>query len=275
MKLKQIKTVIIGVLFISTFSILSAQTVNMQTLPKDQTVVGLKFEKPMFKNSTGVSFPTGVYNFSLNLPVSDGLNLYAVLPLNLMSVEYMGMSDSEEALGNLFVGLQTNSEIVNDKKTVLTFGAYLPTAKESAVVGLTSLSNFYNTEKALFKIASLYFNYAYHKLASEGLTYGFEVGSTVLIPTKENYGDTEVFAHYGATAGFKVNEFLFSAELNGKAIITEEVDEFADRFVHMINFGGQYDNGKINPYVYYGIYLKESMKNVLDGVLNIGVKVSL
>jgi len=68
---------------------------------------------------------------------------------------------------------------------------------------------------------------------------------------------------------------LFNSELNGKAIITQEVDEFSDRFSHMINFGGQYDNGKINPYVYYGIYLKESMKYFLDGVLNIGVKVSL
>ena len=64
-------------------------------------------------------------------------------------------------------------------------------------------------------------------------------------------------------------------ELIGLAIITEDVDDFNDRFLHTLVFGGQWNAGTIKPGLFYKIYLKDELSDLVDGVLGIKLDVCL
>ena len=84
----------------------------------------------------------------------------------------------------------------------------------------------------------LYFNYAYHKSSEEGLSYLLEIGPNVLVPTKDNGGDTEILIHFGGGLGYQVDKLLLNAEFLGVAIVTEDPDTFGDRFINSLKSRG-------------------------------------
>jgi len=61
----------------------------------------------------------------------------------------------------------------------------------------------------------------------------------------------------------------------GLAVITEEADEFGDRFTHSLVFGSQWTEGIVKPGIFYQIYLDEDMEEVVDGVFGIKIETSL
>jgi hypothetical protein len=85
----------------------------------------------------------------------------------------------------------------------------------------------------------------------------------------------ELFIHYGISGGFKMTNVMLSAELGGLVFISEDIDDFEDRFVHSLAFGAQWTGSNIKPGIYYQIYLKEDFRDVVDGILGIKVDVDL
>jgi len=80
-----------------------------------------------------------------------------------------------------------------------------------------------------------------------------------------------LFAHYGVSGGFQFTNVALFAELLGIAIITEDVDDFGDRFTHSIDFGAQLTGYSVRPGIFYMIHLDEDLSEDLDGVLGIKV----
>jgi len=76
-------------------------------------------------------------------------------------------------------------------------------------------------------------------------------------------------------AGYQINKLLISTEFIGVAIISQQADTFGDRFVNMFNLGAQWKEDVITPKVFYKIYLREEMRDMIDGVLGLGVSVSI
>jgi hypothetical protein len=97
----------------------------------------------------------------------------------------------------------------------------------------------------------------------------------LLIPTKGNGAETEFLAHYGITGGYQINQLTMSLEFVGVVIISEDIQKFEDRFVNMLNIGTQWDGGIVKPMVYYNYYLRKEIRQTIDGVLGIGVNVSI
>ena len=64
-----------------------------------------------------------------------------------------------------------------------------------------------------------------------------------------------------------------SLEFVGVVVISEDIRNFEDRFVNMLNVGGQWDGGIVKPMIYYKYYLREEIRHTIDGVLGIGVNV--
>ncbi len=267
------------ILFFVLSNIIFSQTFNLQSVPKDITQLGFQFEKGFLASDTELSTLSGSYQINCNIPISSKFNLIGNIPFITSSYEqedygYGSETYSESGFGNVFVGLQTNPEIINNKKSFITFGAFLPTAEEDvSIIGI--FFNYYDIQKYLPNSFGLYFNFAHHVIKDEGFNYGMEIGPNLLIPTKESSLDTEMFLHYGVNAGYQIYKLSLNMELLGLVFVTQDVNEFDDRFIHSLNFGASWKERTFTPKIFYKIYLKEEMSDMIDGVLGIGVTVSL
>ncbi len=266
------------VIMIFAFNILYAQKLEFQLISSDQKQFGFSFNKVFYSDNLNMSTFSGVYQLFLDIPVSSKFNIIGTIPYITTSYHNLGFFGSYDysasGFGNLFVGLQTNNKAVDYKKSVYSFGLYLPTASERAAPnGL--LANYYYLTKYLPNTLGIYFNYAFHKTEPEGFNYGLEIGPDVLIPVGDNNSDGELFAHFGLLGSFRINKFMLNAEFVGVAIITQDVDTFGDRFVNMVNVGAQWNESVVTPMIYYKFYLRDDISRSLDGVLGIGVNVSM
>ena len=68
---------------------------------------------------------------------------------------------------------------------------------------------------------------------------------------------------------------MLGVELEGIVFLSEDIDDFEDRFNHSVAFGAQWTGRNIKPGIYYQIYLKEDFRDYVDGVLGIKVDVEL
>jgi hypothetical protein len=255
-----------------------SQTINLQSLPTDNTHIGLTFDKAFYDGNNNYSLFSGVFQLFANTPISENLNLYGNIPFINMSYEkdfpFGNYEYSENGLGNIFIGLQTNSDISYNNRTILSFGVFLPTSDEE-IAYLGARINYYDFQKYIPNSLGLYFNFAFQKLTLNGFNLGFEVGPNVIIPTKGEGRETELLLHYGLNLGYKIKKILLNAEFLGVGIVTEEVDNFEDRLIHQLNFGAQWKGGIVNPIIYYRIYLKEEFRDAIKGVLGLGINVAI
>ena len=277
--MKNLKSYLFCLIILFAFETVSAQTLNMQSIPTDKMWFGFNFDKPFYSIDDEFSFFSGVYQLSLNIPVSSKLNIISGVPLLVSSYErdygIWGKSKFDKNdVGNIFIGLQTNHSSMKNKRSIVTFGLYLPTAsKEAAFNGL--LTDYYNLQKFIPHYLGVYFNYAFHKINHEGYNFGFELGPNIIFPTEGEGSKTELFVHYGLGGGFNVNRLLIKTEFTGMFIVSEEAQTFGDRFVNLFNLGAQWEGNTVTPELYYRIYLTNNISEVIDGVLGIGVSVSI
>jgi hypothetical protein len=260
-------------IFIS-LDFLSAQTLNLQNIPSDKMQFGFSFSKPFYSDDFDVSTLSGAFELSGNIPVSSRLNIIGNFPFINTSYDFGNYKYERSGIGNIFIGIQTNPNTIDNGKSIFIFGLFLPTADEQAAFSGLDI-NFYDIQKYIPNSVGLYFNYAYHKIINEGLNYGFEAGPNLLIPTEGENSETELFLHYGIHTGYQVNKLLLNVEFLGIAIISQDIDNFGDRLVHQLGFGAQWKEALITPKIFYRIYLREEMREIIDGVLGIGVSISI
>ena len=260
------------------FNYLYAQTFDLQYIPKDEKQFGFSYNRAFYKNSINFSTLSGVYQLYIDIPVSSKLNLIGNIPyisksynVNFGFGEY---SYSANGIGNIFIGLQSNQKSNDNGKDIITFGLYLPTGSEDASYNGT-ISDYYHMSKYIPNSIGIYFNYAFHKRNNDGFNYGLEIGPNVISPTKRNSFTTEFFAHYGIITGYQVDQISLNLEFVGNVVISEDIEEFGDRFVNMLNFGAQWMGTAVTPRIYYKIYLRDEMRQMVDGVLGVGVNLSI
>ena len=262
--------ILVGLLCHSVF----AQTFLLQNLPENNPQFSLRYLRPNFEADVDFSTFSGIYDLSFSLPVSAGFNLVGSLPFS--SAGFEGQ-ESESGFGNIYVGLQTRRHPTPERTSSLSFGLFLPTAPDDkfSLLLVNIFSNLHQQEKYIPDMLTLYGNYAYHRTQPGGVKLGVEFGPQLYVPTDDEGDESELFIHYGFTGGAQVNHFAIFAEFVGLAIITEEADEFGDRFTHSLAFGAQWTEGVVRPGIFYQIYLDEDMEEVVDGVLGIKIETSL
>ena len=264
-----------GILLTFLLSSLSAQTFMLQNEPKDKSQFEVRYLRPYFDHDDDMSTFSGVYDFSFNIPVSSKINMVGSLPYTTISFDD---EDSESAIGNIYLGIQTRSEPSADKSSSLSVGIFLPTAPDDkwSCSSFGWFTNYHDVQKYAPDVVTLYSNYAGYKTNPDGARFGFELGPSFCIPTGDDTDDEmELFLHYGFSCGLQLNRFALSAELIGLAFISEDFDKFSDRFVHSLVMGGQWTNGTVRPELFYKIYLKDDLNDFIDGVLGIKLDVFL
>ncbi len=124
--LKTVATVIFLCLLVSS---VSAQTFFFQSLPKNETQLGLRYLRPNFKNElVNYSTYSGVYDLSLNTPLSSKYNFVFSIPYIAANYEGYG---SQSSIGNIYIGLQTRPLSTTGKSSNVSFGLFLPTTPEN------------------------------------------------------------------------------------------------------------------------------------------------
>ena len=252
-----------------SFSAAGAQTFLFEDIPDDEPSIGVTWQRPDIDGDSGLSIMSGVYDFSVNLPINARWSVYGSLPW----VRIADDDESEDYVGNVLAGLKYLKR-TGRKTHVFSAGAYFPTAEED--LGFAIFGMVTNGED-LFKYApnnlTITGNYSYFHAAESGARLGLEIGPDIVIPTGDNEGNTELMAHYGVTAGFQSERLLAAVEVMGVVQLSSEDAEFNDRFLHSVNIGACYLSRHIRPGVFYKIYLKDEWRDLVDGVL--GVKIEL
>jgi hypothetical protein len=272
MKFHRIMAVIAGLFIILQIESVSAQSFVMQNRAEEKPRIGLRFMRPNFSGDAGLSTFSGAYDFHVNIPVSARLNFAGSVPFNTASGEDV---DGESSIGDIYLGIQTRSASA-DKGASVSFGVFLPTASEEKflplIVGLST--NFYELHRSLPDVLTIYTNFDYHNRQTNGPMFGLEIGPQLYIPTEDG-GDTELFAHYGVSGGVQLTNVALSAELLGIVVITEDYENFGDRFTHFIDFGAQLTGYSVKPGIFYSIPLDDDFRDDLDGVLGVKVDFAL
>lgn len=258
-----------------------AQTLGLENSPSDNIKIDFRFEKTTFNNSNfDYSNFSGTYNLSLNIPISSKFNLKSTIPVE--HIKYTSKSSyssrdrkvDQTEIGNIFLGLQTNNEILNNRRTIFTFGVYLPTANDA--ISLHGLfGNYYSFQSFMPNSWGVYINVMHEKISEQGFGYSIEAGPNVVIPSKESYNnDAEIFLHYGLSLSYQINKIMANLEITGIAVISEDYDDFSDRFLNNLNFGIQWKGARVVPRIYHRIYLREYLRDMIDGVWGFGLSVA-
>lgn len=252
---------------------LVAQTFLFQSQGANRAQAGLRFMRPNFEGDSKLSTFSGTYDFWVNAPVGGSrVNLVGAVPFNVFSAEDV---DGESGIGNVYLGAQARLSQSLDQDMNISFGVFLPIASEQQGMAhsIGALADFYELQRSSLQTLTIYSNFAYHYRQINRGMFGFEIGPQLLIPTGDLEGDAELFGHYGLAAGFPLRDAAFFAELLGIFIITEDVGDFGDRFIHSLAFGAQLTASQVRPGLFYVLPLDDEFKLFLDGTL--GLKVDL
>jgi hypothetical protein len=234
-----------------------------------------------FKGDTEHSTLSGIYDFSLNIPVNPTTNINLSLPFIVMNYEYhyhfydieFHHSYEENGIGNLYLGVQINprDSVKKSSGLIASVGIFLPTISEDKYLlffqGL--YTDLHRMQKYIPNTLTIFGNVSCHKKEPNGFMYGFELEPNMFIPTKGENREGELYLHYGLTGGMQQTNLAITAELLGIVILTEDVDDFSDRFSHALVFGLQWTKGRIKPGIFYKIYMEEAQSEVISGVLGI------
>lgn len=270
MKFHRFAAAITGLLVILSLQMLSAQTFIFQDQAEDRTKLGLRFLRPNPADEDNLSTFSGSYDLYINAPLSSRLNLVGSIPFNSFAAEG---EDSESGIGNVYVGLQTRSDNSAEKGMNLSLSVFLPTAsEEKGEAHFTGVfTNFYEFQRSLPEVLTVYSNFAYHYRQLGGGMLGVEIGPQLIIPTGQDGGDTELFGHYGLAGGVSLAKVAIFAELLGVFIVTEDVEDFGDRFEHFVDFGAQLTGSVVRPGLFYMLPLHNDFQDIIDGTLGIKV----
>jgi hypothetical protein len=272
-KMSRMKSVMAGIFIFLLPFIVSGQMFFFQDLPVDKTKLGFRYLRPDFKDVEGLSILSGVYDFSVSIPVSPKLNIVGSVPFAAIGADD---TETESSIGNIYVGLQHRLNSGAEKFFSASLGVFLPTAPEDkpGPMFMGIFTNYYELQKYFPNVLTISGNVAYHRIKSNDFIFGVELGPNIFIPTKDD-GETEVYIHYGLTAGYRFNTVDLKAELVGIGIITEDVDEFGDRFINDLAFGVHWNRGAFRPGVFYKISLKKDIRDFVRGAFGIKLDVIL
>jgi hypothetical protein len=275
MKIERIKPVITAAIILLIPLSAAAQGFLLENIPFGRATLGVRFMHPTLTEDSSATFLSGVYEFSVGIPLYRRVNLIATMPFATLRQD-RGKGDS--SVGNVFAGFQYRLRRSRSNRSALSFGVLLPTAssKRFASNAMGQLTHFYKFIQFLPDTWGIRANFSYHHSAREGLLYGFEIGPDIEIPTnKDSLRDTEYYIHYGLTAGYRFRSVSFKAEFLGIALLSEDVDKFSDRVIQSLVIGIRWERRFLRPGIFYKLELKKELRDEISSVFGISLDLAL
>lgn len=231
--------VLLVMLFTMTFAGYS-QSVWFES-PANESLVGIEAMIPSFEDGFGFESPSSAYYVYSHIPLNSNIALQLDLPVSHLSV-----SDSETAIGNPYIGIQTISK--SDLKFDL--GIRLPLAPDDNIGILTGtfIENYKVgpfVPNTFSGIANIHYRYD----AESGFSLRLDGGPEVLFPGE---GGGELFLKYGGQILYNIDQFTIGTGIIGRLVATEDELTFSERSINSLGFTGAYDFGTVN----FGSYVE-------------------
>lgn len=265
MKRNQILVMVVEMLVLSFYPAF-AQQFNMSTVPVDTRMsIGLKVNKPFFKNSEYDDNPSGlsgVYKFYGSFPLKKNWQFNAEVPLVISKTEEY----NQTGLANLYFEMQ---KAFNTAKTTwVSLGVYVPTINgdEYNLQSIGVLSDPYSIIQYM-KGVSIRSTFGYSLTKKPGPIFGIDIGPDFFIPTTEAYWDVQVMLHYGIKGGYHFTSLATWAELSGILML--------GGWINQVNLGVQMNHGTFRPGIFYSLYLDKDYREMISGTLGLNLQVAI
>ncbi|MEL6616253.1 MAG: hypothetical protein AAFQ43_10970 [Bacteroidota bacterium] len=244
----------------------------------------ISFDDDSFFGTDGFSALSSAQFLQARVGVTPSIRIVADLPLAYASVEdFVGEDVGGLVVGNAQVGIEAD----------------LPADRGAATVGLSVRLPIVDTIIDLDDDsgpAVFYGQFAsYDRFGAfipetatlVGTTTGRfdlspEVALTgqltpqVLIPTANtDFRDTEVLLGYLFRGEAQAGPALLTLGIRGTGILTEEVDEDGDRFLHALGLGAEVQAGPVRPGLFVELPINGANEDLLNAVYGFGLSYSL
>ncbi len=248
----------------------------------NETAVTLEWSKADF--ASGIADELGFFNTVLFLGaqvrVSPSVNLVAELPITTWDVKdpmvvdlgwYFYDWDDEQAIGNPYFGM----EYCRPGSPILfALGVRPPLASDDKFfapsVGLYGAADRF--EAFVPDLWTFSLAIGGRSSAKAGPAYRFLIGPTLLAP---DAGDAEVLLDWSTLFGFRGTIAHAGFEYAGRMILTEDYEDFGDRFDQFIGLTGGLNIGQVEPGVQFRYAIDDEYRELIDFTIGINLKIRL
>jgi hypothetical protein len=229
--------------------------------------ISLSYSHLSFARTSNISTLSGIYELSGNFRLGKTTRFVAGLPYSTFSASdsYTNSSESISTIGNIYLGF--DFLLGSNLNSTFSAGLYLPTIDEDKALMEPAVADYPNFGKYIPNAISPVINYAFRSSSHPQLYYGFDAGLLGLIPTSKSNADGEAFFNYKLLGGLENPNLGFSVGFLGVMIITEEVDEFTDRFLNYLNVEFHYNGKGWQPQILYQKPLKDEISKYIEGMI--------
>jgi len=268
---------ILAALCLATAAV-AGMTMQLGDQPDGSTAMIYRFQKPDFAGGISPETLTGYHSFEFHLPVSENGTFVLQLPLARTGFDDpLYVQDDKTTWGNIGIGINKRG-LGRNGRASFSADVYLPTAQtdnpEASLMGI--VGDPQHIFRFLPDALTIHVDVAHELMAlpgEDGPYVHTEFGPDILVPTGDNEGDPELMLRYGAGFGVRQNHFTAGVEFAGSWLLTADGADFGEASQHFLSFGAEYDGGLLSPALFYTIPTDDDMRDLLDGVLGIRVKV--
>lgn len=202
------------------------------------------------------------FAFTADMPVAWA-RIEGVDPLSQEEV-----TESEYLVGNPFVGFQ-----YVQSHRIFEFGARLPIVEHGTEIAeMIGIFSDLNRNEAFFPDVTTIYGRAYRNThRTTGFRAAYHTGATVMIPDHES-ADAQLFFDYRADAGFDTGVFSVAGGLTGRMNLTDEFDDFSDRYTHHIHAQSTLKLGGFEPGVHFKIALDEDIRDFIHYTFGVHIQ---
>ncbi len=263
------QSAIIFLIFLFNATFLLGQGFELQMVPDSISNLDFNYRRIQI-NNIGQSTFSGTYELKYQHVFNSKIN--AIVDVGYNSYSFIG--DSDSGLNNIYLGIQKKLATTTARKSALELGVYLPTSDNISAI-ISAAANYYDLPKYTNNDLGIKIAYLSSSKYNNGFLLSYSLGTAMLLGSDDLSGDEfELMTNYGISFGYQMSEFYVNSELLGILILTED-DSFNDNSVHSYSFGVGYNNGKINPRLFYKDYFDRDVTNIIDWVLGVSFGLNL
>ncbi|MCP5106530.1 MAG: hypothetical protein GY950_24310 [bacterium] len=281
------KTLLIwGILFLLLPLTVTAQAFMLEDWPTEKLRVTLKYlhpnvadlsNRPYLSYLNDLTFYSGVYDLSINLPISGNRrwNFEASMPLlvNNMKTEPIYWHQREIMIGELYLGLQYKLKSTPKKGTTISAGLYMGTTPDNNhyTYDMALNTNFvgfpkYQGDRILTTNIASY-------LAMGRFRIGWQAGLASFVSADNGYMDPILYIHYGFFGSYRFSFVTLRAELAGFTVIAGEKDHLnMSPNTNSVAVGANFGKGRIRPGIFYKRCLVEKYRREVKDVLGFQIQ---
>lgn len=263
-----------------------ASVLGSRSLPAQQywpdraegTVVRADFLKPFFKGD-GLQFLSGAVFLSGSGPVGTLVRVEADVPLGRAGLT-AGTSATESSLrlGNPYVGVRIHRA---GRPLAGYFGVRLPLAGDpstsvaSTAMEVGAMSDPDRLEAFLSKVLTARAGAELRSVSPRGMLIGAKFGSSLLVPTRGDGYEAELFADYGVQGGYEGAGVRATVGITGRLLATESDLSFSERTEHVVTGMVELRRGRVRPSVLIRVPMDPSVRETLRATVGFGLAIAL